>query len=86
MAVPKSSINLSRLIQDQTYGLDQTFKDYLAANEAVKMAVYKYNNKRPHANCDYMTPVEAHAYKGKLKKRWRKKEPKSVDNFIEMQR
>jgi transposase InsO family protein len=68
------------------YGLDQTFKDYLAANEAVKMAVYKYNNKRPHASCDYMTPVEAHAYKGKLKKRWRKKEPKSADNFIEMQR
>ena len=68
------------------YGLDETFGDYLTANEAVKLAVYKYNNKRPHASCDYMTPVQAHAYKGELKKRWKKKELKSADNFIEMQR
>ena len=28
------------------YGLDETFSNYLAANEAVKTAVYKYNNKQ----------------------------------------
>jgi transposase InsO family protein len=50
-------------ILKQEYSLDETFKDYLAANEAVKIAVYKYNNKRPHASCDYMTPIEAHKCK-----------------------
>jgi transposase InsO family protein len=68
------------------YGLDETFKDYLAANEAVKTAVYKYNNKRPHASCDYMTPAQAHTHKGELKKRWQKRKFESADNFIEMQR
>ena len=67
------------------YGLDETFSDYLTANEAVKTAVYTYNNKRPHASCDYMTPVQAHTHQGELKKRWKKKELKSADNFIEMQ-
>lgn len=67
------------------YSLDETFKDYLAANEAVKTAVYKYNNKRPHASCNYMTPVEAHSHKGELKKRWTKRVFQSADNFIEMQ-
>ena len=68
------------------YGLDETFSDYLTANEAVKLAVYKYNNKRPHASCDYMTPAQAHTHKGELKKRWQKRKLKSADNFIEMQR
>lgn len=68
------------------YGLDESFADYLTANEAVKIAVYKYNNKRPHASCDYMTPVEAHTHKGELKKRWQKRKFESADNFIEMQR
>ena len=65
------------------YGLDETFADYLTANEAVKTAIHKYNDKRPHASCDYMTPVQAHIHKGDFKKRWQKK--KSADNFIEMQ-
>ena len=65
------------------YGLDETFADYLTANEAVKTAIHKYNNKRPHASCDYMTPVQAHVHTGDFKKRWRKKQ--FADNFIEMQ-
>ena len=72
-------------ILKQEYSLDETFKDYLTANEAVKIAVYKYNNKRPHASCDYMTPIEAHKCKGELNKRWLKKVWPVVDNVLEMQ-
>lgn len=68
------------------YQLDETFKDYLAANEAVKKAVHKYNNVRPHSSCDYMTPVVAHNFTGEMKKRWKKKHRKaSCDNSFEMQ-
>jgi hypothetical protein len=67
------------------YGLEETFKDYLAANEAVKTAVYKYNNKRPHASCNFMAPVEAHSHKGELMKRWTKRVFQLADNFIETQ-
>lgn len=61
------------ILKDE-YDLQDTFVDYLAANEAVKSAVYKYNNIRPHASCDYLVPVEAHKQTGELKKRWYKKD------------
>uniref|UniRef100_UPI003216295F hypothetical protein n=1 Tax=uncultured Draconibacterium sp. TaxID=1573823 RepID=UPI003216295F len=50
-----------------------------AALEATKVAVYKYNNKRPHRSVDFMVPQEAHQQKGPLKKHWRKRKyPVSV--------
>lgn len=58
------------------YDLKQTFSDYLTANEIVKQAVSKYNNERPHASCDYMTPIKAHTFEGDLKKHWKKKKYK----------
>lgn len=60
-------------ILKEEYGLNETFADYLSANEAVKIAVDKYNNKRPHASCDFMFPSEAHKTTGTLKKRWKNK-------------
>lgn len=68
------------------YELENTFKDYLDANEAVKTAVHKYNNKRPHGSCDYLFPTDAHHCKGELKKRWKPKNKKPVDNTFEMQK
>lgn len=67
------------------YGLDEYFSDYLRANEAVKTAIHKYNNQRPHASCDYMTPGQAHVHTGDLKRRWQKGRTKPAGNFIEMQ-
>lgn len=58
------------------YGLADTFSNYLEANEAVKSAIDKYNNHRPHASCDFMVPSEAHAQTGPLKKRWYPKKAK----------
>ena len=55
------------------YSLRETFSDYFTANEAVKQAIELYNNERPHASCDYKTPMQAHDFEGVLEKRWRKK-------------
>ena len=71
-------------ILKEEYDLHETFTDYLAANEAVKIAVNKYNNHRPHASCDYMVPSDAHQSSGELKKRWYpKKWQKSSDHAFE---
>jgi putative transposase len=53
------------------YELGETYPDYLTALEAVKVAVNKYNNKRPHRSVDFMFPVDAHNQVGPLKKHWR---------------
>lgn len=61
------------------YELDKVFSDYNQALDYVELAVYKYNEKRPHASCDYKVPSQAHNCEGVLKKRWKKK-VKAVDN------
>lgn len=45
--------------------------------------IQAYNSLRPHGSCDYMTPLQAHAREGTLKKRW-KNYPgaKYLNNFI----
>ncbi|MGV3587840.1 MAG: hypothetical protein ACO1OF_12610, partial [Adhaeribacter sp.] len=42
--------------------------------------IQAYNNLRPHASCDYLTPSQAHQQQGPLKKRWRKYERKNLTN------
>lgn len=39
-----------------------------------------YNQIRPHASCDYLTPEQAHLKKGQLKKRWKPKKYNSEEN------
>jgi transposase InsO family protein len=53
------------------FGLNKTFRNRNEALKTVKKSIITYNTKRPHASCDYLTPQEAHAVKGKLKKRWK---------------
>ena len=60
------------ILKDE-YELNETFLDFNDAHEAVKKAIYKYNNIRPHRSCDMMTPVEAHLNKGIMKTHWKKK-------------
>jgi putative transposase len=60
------------ILKDE-YDLYDTFEDYNQAHEAVKIAINKYNNQRPHRSCNMLTPEQAHTQTGVLKKRWNKK-------------
>jgi transposase InsO family protein len=54
------------------FGLGNHFTSNIQAQEAVDKAIDTYNNRRPHASCDYLTPELAHDQNGILNKRWRK--------------
>jgi len=47
------------------------FFNYKQANEAVKKVVDAYNNLRPHASVNFLTPSEAHLRNGKIRKLWK---------------
>ena len=63
------------------FDLHKTFGSFTDAQQAVEQAISKYNHIRPHASCDYLTPVVAHEQSGWLRKRW-KAEPADVDMLI----
>lgn len=56
------------------FSLEATFTSLQQAAEAVNKAVNIYNHHRPHASCDYLTPVAAHEQNGLLRKRWKSKQ------------
>jgi len=58
-------------ILKQEWSLDQNFDSFEQAQSAIDYAVYHYNHSRPHASCDYLTPVQAHSQNGTLTKRWK---------------
>lgn len=60
------------ILKDE-YDLYDTFEDYNVAQEAVKVAIEKYNNHRPHRSCNMLTPSQAHRQTGILKKHWNRK-------------
>lgn len=51
--------------------LDKNFATFQEAEAAVGNAIEKYNQVRPHASCNNMTPVQAHEQNGILRKRWK---------------
>jgi transposase InsO family protein len=53
------------------FGLEKTFDTIEQVIEATAKAVEVYNNLRPHASCDYLTPAVAHEQKGFLRKHWK---------------
>jgi len=57
------------ILKDE-FGLDSNFGSFTEALEAVDKAVQVYNNIRPHASCNYLTPDQAHHQQGTLKLRW----------------
>lgn len=67
------------ILKDE-YELNETFTDYNHAHEAVKIAICKYNNIRPHRSCDMMPPAKAHLNKGLMRKHWKKKNYTIKDN------
>jgi transposase InsO family protein len=46
----------------------------------IRENIQTYNNLRPHASCDYLTPDKAHLVEGELKKRWKPKLWKKPEN------
>jgi len=50
----------------------RAFLTFEQASAAIARSIQAYNNLRPHASCDYLTPNLAHQQHGLLKKRWRK--------------
>jgi putative transposase len=75
---------INGILKDE-YELGETYPDYHTALEAVKIAVYKYNNKRPHRSIDLMFPIDAHNHLGPLKKLWKNKiyTPKNKSGLTE---
>ena len=49
------------------------FSDIEHVRSVLEPAIQFYNNKRPHASIDFLTPQEAEGKNGKLKNRWKKK-------------
>lgn len=49
----------------------RVYQNHREANKAMTKIIDHYNQKRPHASIDYLTPDEAHLMKGTLKKRWK---------------
>ena len=50
--------------------MDKTFECLSQARQEIQRMVYHYNHTRPHASCDYLTPVQAHQRTGLLSRRW----------------
>jgi transposase InsO family protein len=55
------------------FGLSEDFDDYQQALQAVNRAISIYNEQRPHASCDYLTPQQAHQQQGVLKIKWKRR-------------
>jgi len=53
------------------FDLSSTFRSYDAVNQKVVESIAVYNELRPHASCDYLTPTQAHFREGELTKRWK---------------
>lgn len=60
------------------FELDRDFNSFDEAANAVDTAITTYNDLRPHASCDYLTPGTAHNKHGVLPLRWAPKKKKEV--------
>lgn len=60
---------INGILKDE-FNLSDTFQNHSYAAKAVEEKVNIYNTMRPHASCNYLTPVEAHQQVGELKCRW----------------
>jgi transposase InsO family protein len=60
-------------ILKEEFGLYNDFGCYEDAKTAVEKAIVTYNQLRPHASCNYMTPEQAHQKQGLLKTKWKRR-------------
>ena len=55
------------------FGLDRDFENLKQATDAVEGAISIYNQVRPHASCNYLTPEQAHQKQGLLNTKWKRR-------------
>jgi len=53
------------------FRLDQLFQSTTEKKAHVTKSINAYNEIRPHASCDFLTPNQAHKGSGILEKRWK---------------
>ena len=58
-------------ILKDSFELDRTFSSFEEARLSVLEAIAYYNERRPHSSCDKLTPKEASARTGALKRHWK---------------
>jgi transposase InsO family protein len=63
------------------FKLNRWFKSHAEALLATDAAVRNYNTLRPHMSCNYLTPQAAHQLDQPLRKHWKKKSRKTLDNI-----
>jgi len=57
----------------------RVYQNHKEAAKAITRIIHTYNNKRPHASIDYLTPDQAHTHEGLLTKRWKHYQRKRKD-------
>ncbi len=60
------------ILKDE-FALDKDYNSFSIAQQAVKSSIVTYNELRPHASCNYLTPDAAHGQNGLLKSKWRRR-------------
>jgi putative transposase len=58
-------------ILKDSFEMDRTFPSFEEAQQFIAEAITYYNERRPHSSCDKLTPKEASARTGHLKKHWK---------------
>jgi transposase InsO family protein len=58
---------VNEILKEEFY-LNKPFTAFTEAEAAVHHAIKKYNDVRPHASCNYLTPAMAHEQNGILRK------------------
>jgi putative transposase len=61
---------MNRTLKEE-FSLGRTFFSYEQAKQLAREAIEYYNQTRPHASCNYLTPDQAHERSGPMIKRWR---------------
>jgi putative transposase len=66
---------------------DKVYQNHPEAGKAITKTIQVYNEKRPHASVDYLTPEQAHEKEGPLKKRWKtyRKPPKQKEDSMKVE-
>lgn len=64
--------------------LYQAFTGIDHAQNVVHESIHKYNHRRPHLTCDFLTPEKAHSMEGQLTKRWKNYYRKSSNEKNEL--
>lgn len=61
---------MNRTLKEE-FTLGRTFFSYEQAKQLASEAIRYYNQSRPHASCNYLTPDQAHERSGPMIKKWR---------------